>query len=101
SCVAWVAGRRGAPRRVRRVRPGEEAGFLAPLPVGLLPVDHHVVARLIDLGVDCLGAVAALSPAALGPQFAAEGLVAHRHARGEDGVELTPYAAPRTVAERL
>ena len=99
--VAWVAAGRAAPRRVRRVRSGEEAGFLAPLPVGLLPVDHHVVARLVDLGIDCLGAVAALSPADLSRQFGAEGLVAHRHARGEDGDTLTPYAAPHTAAERL
>ena len=99
--VAWVAARQAAPRRVRRVRSGEEAGFLAPLPVGLLPVDHHVVARLVDLGIDCLGAVAALSPADLSRQFGAEGLVAHRHARGEDGVTLVPYAAPHILAERL
>lgn len=99
--VAWMAARQSAPRRIRRVPPGEEAAFLAPLPVGLLPIDSHVLARLSALGLDCLGAVAGLNPADLQRQFGADGLVAHRYARGDDGVLLTAEPAPRTLAERF
>jgi protein ImuB len=96
-----MAARVSAPRHVRRVRPGEEAAFLAPLPTGLLPVDAGILARLGALGLDCLGAVAALSPADLNRQFGSDGLVVHRYARGEDEVPVTPATAPRTLVERL
>jgi nucleotidyltransferase/DNA polymerase involved in DNA repair len=100
--TAWMAARVSSPRHVRRVRPGEEAAFLAPLPTGLLPVDAAVVARLGALGLDCLGAVAALSPADLGRQFGGDaGLAVHRYARGEDEAPVTPATAPRTIVERL
>jgi nucleotidyltransferase/DNA polymerase involved in DNA repair len=99
--VAWTAASQGVPRRIRRVPPGEEAAFLAPLPIGLLPVDREVLTRLSALGLDCLGAVAGLHPADLQRQFGAGGLVAHRYARGEDGVPVIPESAPRTLAERL
>jgi nucleotidyltransferase/DNA polymerase involved in DNA repair len=99
--VAWTAAGKSAPRHIRRVPPGEEAAFLAPLPIGLLPVDGDVLARLSALGLDCLGAVAGLHPADLQRQFGDDGLVAHRYARGEDDVPVTPESAPRTLAERL
>jgi nucleotidyltransferase/DNA polymerase involved in DNA repair len=99
--TAWMAARVSTPRRVRRVRPGEEPDFLAPLPTGLLPVDAAVLARLGALGLDCLGAVAALSPADLHRQFGGEGLAVHRFARGEDEAPVTPATAPRTLVERL
>jgi DNA polymerase IV len=99
--TAWMAARVSTPWHVRRVRPGEEAAFLAPLPIGLLPVDAAVLARLGTLGLDCLGAVAALSPADLGRQFGDAGLTVHRYARGEDEAPVTPATAPRTLVERL
>ena len=100
--TAWMAARVSSPRHVRRVRPGGEAAFLAPLPTGLLPVDPAILARLATLGLDCLGAVAALSPADLGRQFGAEaGLAVHRYARGEDEAPVTPATAPRVLVERL
>jgi hypothetical protein len=100
--TAWMAARVSTPRHVRRVRPGEEAAFLAPLPTGLLPVDAAILARLGTLGLDCLGAVAALSPADLGRQFGGDaGLTVHRYARGEDEAPVTPATAPRALVERL
>jgi nucleotidyltransferase/DNA polymerase involved in DNA repair len=99
--TAWMAARVSAPRRVRRVRPGEEPAFLAPLPTGLLPVDPAILARLGTLGLDCLGAVAGLSPADLHRQFGDGGLAVHRYARGEDEAPVTPATAPRTLVERL
>lgn len=99
--VARMAARVSAPRRVRLVRPGEEAAFLAPLPLGLLPADRAVLARLAALGLDCLGAVASLSAADLQRQFGPAGLAVHRLARGEDGGAVDAWSPPRTLAERL
>lgn len=99
--VAHIAALASEPRHVRRVPAGAEAGFLAPLPLGLLPVDPAIGARLAALGLDCLGAVANLSPMELQRQFGAEGLVLHRHCRGEDEGDLSLDSAPRRAAERV
>jgi DNA polymerase-4 len=99
--VAWMAARESAPRHVRRVRAGEEAAFLAPLPPALLPVDPAVLARLGSLGLDCLGTIAALSPADLQRQFGPEGLTVHRLARGADATSLTVARPPRRLAVRV
>jgi nucleotidyltransferase/DNA polymerase involved in DNA repair len=99
--VARMAARVSAPRHVRRVRPGEEAAFLAPLPLRLLPADPAVLGRLAALGLDCIGAVASLAPADLQRQFGPDGMAVHRLARGADGGGLHAWAPPRTVAERL
>jgi nucleotidyltransferase/DNA polymerase involved in DNA repair len=99
--VAWMAARHSTPRHVRRVRPGDEAAFLAPLPVGLLPVDPAVLARLSALGLDCIGQVAGLSPADLRRQFGSEGEAVVRAARGGDDAQVAPLEVPRTAAERV
>jgi len=99
--VARMAAQAGAPGRIRRVRPGEEAAFLAPLPLDVLPAREAVTARLAAFGLDCLGAVAALSPADLQRQFGAEGLHLHRLARGDDGEGVHPAAAETPWTERL
>lgn len=99
--VALVAARLAGARRVRRVRQGEEPGFLAPLPVGVLPADPAVLARLGQLGLDRVGQVAALSPADLQRQFGPAGLDLLRLARGQGAAELTPEQPPRTLAERV
>ena len=90
--VARMAARHGAPGRLRRVRPGEEGAFLAPLPLRVLPVDPAITARLAGFGLDCLGAVAALSPAELQRQFGPAGMEVHRLLRGQDegGVSSGP-----------
>jgi DNA polymerase-4 len=99
--VACMAARVSRPRHVRRVRPGEEATFLAPLPLALLPADQAVLGRLATLGLDCIGAVASLAPADLQRQFGPEGLAVHRLARGADGEGIHAWAPPRSLAERL
>jgi len=99
--VARMAARASAPRHVRRVRAGEEAAFLAPLPLSLLPADRAVLSRLATLGLDCVGAVASLAPADLQRQFGPEGLAVHRLARGADGGGIDAWGPPRTVAVRL
>ncbi len=99
--VAHIAALASESRHVRRVPAGAEAGFLAPLPLGLLPVDPAIGARLAALGLDCLGAVANLSPVELQRQFGAEGLALHRHCRGEDDGDLSLDSSPRRAVERV
>jgi DNA polymerase-4 len=99
--VARMAALASEPRHVRRVPAGGEAAFLAPLPLGMLPVDPAIGARLAALGLDCLGAVANLSPVELQRQFGAEGLILHRHCRGEDEGTLVVEAGPRRAVERV
>ncbi len=99
--VARMAARRSEPGRIRLVRPEAEAAFLAPLPLDTLPVDAAVAGRLAAFGLDCLGAVAALSPADLQRQFGPEGARIHRLARGEDGDGVHPEPPAQTWSERL
>jgi DNA polymerase-4 len=80
---------------------GHEAGFLAPLPLDVLPVDPAVTARLAAFGLDCLGAVAGLGPADLQRQFGPDGLRLYQLARGEDSGGIHPAPAQRAWSERL
>jgi protein ImuB len=65
------------------VTPGAAAAFLAPLPVRLLG-RPALVDVLLRLGLPTLGAFAALDAASVVGRFGADGVVAHRLARGLD-----------------
>jgi protein ImuB len=89
-----------APRRPGSgpvvIEPGGSPAFLAPIPVTVLadpggPVGVELVDVLERLGIRTLGALAALPVAEVVGRFGAEGLLAHRLARGLDG------RAPRTA----
>jgi DNA polymerase-4 len=99
--VARLAARASHPGRIRRVRSGDEAAFLAPLPLDVLPVDPDITARLAAFGLDCLGAVAGLGPADLQRQFGPDGIRLHRLARGDDRAGILPAPAQRSWSERL
>ena len=99
--VARLAARSSHPGRIRRVRSGDEALFLAPLPLDVLPVDPAITARLAAFGLDCLGAVAGLGPADLQRQFGPDGLRLYRLARGEDSGGIHPVPVQRAWSERL
>ena len=99
--VARLAAGCSEPRRVRRIPPGGEAAFLAPLPLDLFPVSPAVASRLAVMGLDCAGAVANLSPADLQRQFGQEGMVLAAAVRGEDAAGITPLPPARCLSERL
>lgn len=64
--VAKVASDRRKPAGLTVVRPGREAGFLAPFPIRLLPgVGPRAEERLLAAGVKTIGDLAALDDAAL------------------------------------
>ncbi len=72
--VAKIATEVGKPRGLIVVPPGDEAGFLAPLPVGMLwGVGPKTSARLAELGVKTIGDLAALSAERLANYFGVRG----------------------------
>ncbi|HEV2344607.1 MAG TPA: DNA polymerase Y family protein, partial [Actinocrinis sp.] len=76
------------------VEPGGSAAFLAPFPLAVL--DRPDLAGTLDrLGVRSLGALAALPAGDVGARFGADGIAAHRLARGLD----PRPPAPRRPAE--
>jgi DNA polymerase-4 len=75
----------GPPNAITIVPAWEEAAFLAPLPVGMLwGVGPKTQARLAELGVHTIGALAALEESALASRFGENGREMARHARGLD-----------------
>jgi DNA polymerase-4 len=83
--VAKVASDQDKPGGLTVVRPGEEAAFLAPLPVRVLWGIGPVTAqKLAALQVTTVGELAQLSAAVLQAQFGRQGLEMANQARGED-----------------
>ncbi|MCM3886431.1 DNA polymerase Y family protein [Frankia sp. R82] len=72
---------------------GDTPALLAPLPVGLL-ADAELVDLLRRLGLETLGAFAALPAAAVAERFGPAGSWAHTLARGADPRAVTPREQP-------
>src|SRR3989442_1531376 len=71
--------------------------FLAAQPVGMLPVSEEMRRRLRLLGIETLGALAALPRSALAAQFGPQGALAWELARGEDDSPVRPPEKPEMV----
>jgi nucleotidyltransferase/DNA polymerase involved in DNA repair len=81
---------------------GDEARFLAPLPLSALPdAPIEMVRRLFLLDITTLGGLAQLPYAAVIRQFGMEAAEFHRLARGIDARPLTPQAPPPLVMQRM
>lgn len=95
--VAKVASDRDKPGGVTVVAPGDEAAFLAPLPVRALPgVGPRTEERLAAAGVATVGALAGLSDADLGPLLSGRhGDDLRRRARGIDPRPVVSVPAER------
>lgn len=92
----------GAPAgEARVVAAGQEAAFLAPLPVELLPVSAEVISRLRLFGLETIGEVAALSLPELQSQFGREGERLWELANGRDASPLRPRPAVAEVEAGL
>jgi DNA polymerase-4 len=102
--VAKIASDARKPGGLLVVPAGEEATFLAPLPLRALPgVGPQTERRLRAAGIERLGDLAAMDDAALRATLPGEvGRELRRRARGEDGraVEPEPAAAVSISAER-
>lgn len=94
--------------RERVVLPGEIIDFLAPLSIssliagpGLPEQDAQQLVGALDcLGIETLGALAALAPDHLADRFGQPGLRARRLARGED-VELEPRTVRAEIVDEI
>jgi DNA polymerase-4 len=84
--VAKIASDRDKPHGITVVHPGQEAAFLAPLPVGLMPgIGPATATRLISLGIRTLGELAALDDPTAFQVLGSHGVSAVRRAGGVDG----------------
>ncbi len=79
------------------VTPGNEAAFLADLPVTLLPVDNDMMERLHLLGLRKLEQVTKLSAEAMFSQFGKPGTFARHLARGQDTRPVIPQRPGATL----
>lgn len=97
--VAKVAADLAKPDGLRLVPPGQEAAFLAPLPVGCLPgIGPHAAQRLRELGVRTLGQLAQVPPYWLRLVFGRRAEEVHRRAQGIDPRPVVPEErAPKSI----
>ena len=99
SCVAARAATWAPQARTRAVRErdplarpdgitlipgGQCAAYLAPAPLGLVPMDDDLREALQALGLRTIGALASLAPGDIERRWGAEGLTAWRLAHGDD-----------------
>ena len=81
------------------VPPGGSARFLAPLPLGLLPVGEAAARTLALLGVRTIGDFAALPAPSIGRRFPVGEINAHELAQGRDPRSLTPFFPDEPICE--
>lgn len=98
--LATLAAQPCAPGQVRVLTPADEAAFLAPLLITVVPIPPAITARLHRLGLDTLGQVAALPRDALQAQFGQPGCDLFALVRGHDLRPFIPDAAPPSLALR-
>jgi DNA polymerase IV len=95
---AKVASDLRKPDALVVVSPGEEAAFLAPLPVSRLwGAGPKAQQALRDFGVQRIGDLAALSPATLERRFGQHGGELARRAQGIDPSAVVPSQAPKSI----
>ena len=82
---------------------GSDAAFLAPLPLGFLPLDAELVAALESLGIKTVGGFANLPVADIERRWGESGLRAWRLAHGDDPRRpvLARLEAQRSVTAEL
>jgi DNA polymerase-4 len=97
--VAKVASDLRKPDGLVVVPPGEEAAFLAPLPITRLwGVGEQTRAVLADHGVRTIGDLAALPVDVLVRRLGAHGAALHERALGIDPSPVTPEVAAKSVS---
>ena len=96
--VAKVASDLRKPDALVVVEPGDEAAFLAPLPVSRLwGVGPRVRQALADYGVTTIGQLAAVPAATLRRRFGRHGVDLGQRARGIDPSPVVPGHAPKSI----
>jgi nucleotidyltransferase/DNA polymerase involved in DNA repair len=101
--VARLAARVAGVGAAIVVPPGQEAAFLVPQPIALLPIEADVAERLGLFGLRTIGAVAQLPRDALAAQFGTAGAMLHdlAHGRNPPLFGARPDAARVVVRRRF
>lgn len=98
--VAKVASDRDKPGGLTVVQPGQEAAFLAPLPVRVLwGIGPVTASKLAELGIQTVGQLAELSEGSLRRQFGRQGSAMARHARGLDQRPIVTEWQPKSISQ--
>lgn len=88
------------PRSIQVVPPGEEAAFLAPLPVDALwGVGPKTAERLAEMGIHTIGDIAAADGAVLARRFGKNGADLHRRAQGIDDREIVTEREAKSISQ--
>jgi DNA polymerase IV len=98
--VAKIASDLRKPDGLVIVEPGDEAAFLAPLPIERLwGVGARTRAALTDYGVRTIGDLAALPEAVLQRRFGSNGSVLAARARGVDSTPVGGETAAKSIGQ--
>jgi DNA polymerase IV len=103
--IATEVGKKSAtaaayPRALTIVPPGEEAGFLAPLPAEMLwGVGPKTSALLAAVGIRTIGDIASWPEAALTQMLGEYGRDLARHARGQDDRPISTEREPKSMSQ--
>jgi DNA polymerase-4 len=90
------------PNAIEVVPPGQEAAYLAPLPVrALWGVGPKTAARLEELGLRTIGDLTKLPVELLERNFGAAGREMSRHARGIDERPVSPERSARSISQEV
>lgn len=97
--VAKILSDSCKPNGLQALEPGEEAAFLAPLPVGRLwGVGPKTQARLLERGITTIGHVAALTDEQAKAIFGSWGLELRELARGVDQRTVEPDRETKSIS---
>src|SRR5690606_27285685 len=99
--TARIASGIARPGQVRTVPAGKEKAFLANAPVAWLPFPPEMTHQLRRLGLQTMGAVAAVPPSKLAARFGPAGRLAWELASGIDERRVTPRPRQETIVEEL
>jgi DNA polymerase-4 len=103
--IATEVGKKSAqagtyPNAITVVPPGEEAAFLAPLPVEMLwGVGPKTAKRLSELGIRTLGDLASWPENDLAARFGENGREMARHAHGVDDQPVVSERATKSISQ--
>lgn len=97
--VAKIASDHDKPHGITIVRPGEEAAFLAPLPVGTLPgIGNATATALRSAGIRTLGDLAKLDPSSASVLMGSTGPLSVARAAGLDQRPVAPSRDVKSVS---
>ena len=96
--TSYIAARTADVRSVA-ICPADDAGFLAPLSIELLPLSDDFKRSLRGFGVHTMGQAASLSRDMLADRFGREGILAWELCSGIDRRPVVPLKAATSLAE--